>query len=71
MPIFQTWKIRSQSHKKQKNGDLIVYLTCQGQRELIHELCHPDWLGNVFIEEPEALRIEYRDYICMLQMALR
>jgi len=54
-------------HKSQKmqrgRGGLILKLRCQGHRELIHELCHPDWLGQVKIEAPESLRIEFDNYI--------
>jgi len=56
-----------QFHKSQKmhrgRGGLILKLRCQGHRELIHELCHPDWLGQVKIEAPESLRIEFDNYI--------
>lgn len=45
------------------NDSLVVYLQCAGHRELIHELCHPDWLGAVFIEEPYELRTEMRNYL--------
>jgi len=44
-------------------GGLIVELYCQGHRELIHELCHPDWLGQVKIISPESLRFEFDEYI--------
>lgn len=56
-----------QFHKSQKmhriKGGLIVELYCQGHRELIHELCHPDWLGQVKIISPESLRFEFDEYI--------
>jgi hypothetical protein len=42
---------------------LAVELKCKGHRELIWELLHPDWLGNVIIEQPEQLRIEYSEYL--------
>ena len=46
-----------------RNGTLVVNLKCRGHRELIWELLHPDWLGNVIIEEPEQLRVEYAAYL--------
>ncbi len=58
-------------HPSQKmhrvRGGLIVRLRCQGHRELIHELCHPDWLGQVTIEGPESLREEFDDYVSQLR----
>tara|TARA_B100000676_G_scaffold308231_1_gene368556 strand:+ start:41 stop:580 length:540 start_codon:yes stop_codon:yes gene_type:complete len=48
-------------------GELIVNLRCQGHRELIHELCHPDWLGQVRIESPESLREEFDAYLKLLR----
>ena len=59
-----------QFHRSQKmrrvRGGLIVKLICQGHRELIHELCHPDWLGQVRIESPNSLRVEFNDYLKQL-----
>jgi predicted DNA-binding transcriptional regulator YafY len=52
---------------KRTRGGLVVLLRCQGHRELIHELCHPDWLGQVRIEAPDSLRTEFNDYIGQLQ----
>jgi hypothetical protein len=52
---------------RQVRGGLVVQLLCQGHRELIHELCHPDWLGQVKIEAPETLRMEFDDYLKHLQ----
>ena len=60
----------SQTTKKMKDGSLIVRLICQGHRELIHELCHPDWIGHVIIEEPMALKLEYLAYLSTLQKAV-
>jgi len=48
-------------------GGLVVELHCQGHRELIHELCHPDWLGQVQIEAPESLCVEFKDYLEQLR----
>ena len=53
-----------------RDGSLVVKLHCCGHWELLHELCHPDWLGNVVIEEPEELRKEYKEYLSRLQTAL-
>lgn len=48
-------------------SELLVRLRCQGHRELIHELCHPDWLGQVRIVKPESLRAEFNDYLDQLR----
>lgn len=56
----------SQKMRRQRGG-LVVRLRCQGHRELIHELCHPDWLGQVQIESPETLRTEFNDYLEQLR----
>ena len=62
---------RVRFHPSQKirrlRGGLIVQLRCQGHRELIHELCHPDWLGKVTIESPDSLREEFDEYIEQLR----
>ena len=58
-------------HPSQKirriRGGLVVQLRCQGHRELIHELCHPDWLGQVRIESPDSLRVEFNAYLEQLR----
>lgn len=33
------------------DGSLLVILRCRGERELLHEMQHPDWAGEVSIEE--------------------
>lgn len=53
----------SQKMVKQKDGSLIMFLKCRGHRELIWELLHPDWLGNVKIESPERLQEEYMEQL--------
>ena len=53
----------SQRSERVDKNNLLVYLQCAGHRELIHELCHPDWLGAVVIEEPGELRAEMRNYL--------
>ena len=52
---------------RRARGELVVDLRCQGHRELIHELCHPDWLGQVKIETPDSLREEFDDYLQQLR----
>lgn len=32
------------------DGSLLVTLQCRGERELLHEVQHPDWAGEVLIE---------------------
>ena len=56
----------SQKMRQVKVG-LIVDMTCRGHRELIHELCHPDWLGQVKIISPESLREEFDEYLARLK----
>ena len=53
----------SQKMVKQKDGSLIMFLKCRGHRELIWELLHSDWLGNVKIESPERLQEEYLEQL--------
>ena len=60
----------SQLTSKGKGNTLIVELLCKGHWELIHELLHPDWLGNVVIEEPEELKQEYEAYLDQCAKAL-
>lgn len=61
-------KVRFHPSQKMRRtrGALLVELNCQGHRELIHELCHPDWLGQVQIETPDSLRLEFNDYLRQL-----
>ena len=62
-------KVRFHPSQKMRHGrgGLIVELRCQGHRELIHELCHPDWLGQVTIEAPDSLRAEFDHYLKQLR----
>ena len=60
----------SQLTSKGKGNTLIVELLCKGHWELIHELLHPSWLGNVVIEEPEELKQEYEAYLDQCAKAL-
>lgn len=60
----------SQTTQKGRSGSFLVQLKCQGHRELIHELLHPDWLGFVTIEEPEELKVEYLRYLTASRMAV-
>ncbi len=53
-----------------RNGSLLVYLRVRGHQEIFHELCHPDWVSNVVIEEPESLKVEYRRYLSRLYKAV-
>ena len=61
-------KVRFHPSQKMRRirGALLVELHCQGHRELIHELCHPDWLEQVQIETPDSLRVEFNDYLRQL-----
>jgi predicted DNA-binding transcriptional regulator YafY len=62
-------KVRFHPSQKMRRikGGLDVHLRCQGHRELIHELCHPDWLGQVEILSPDTLRDEFDDYLDQLR----
>jgi predicted DNA-binding transcriptional regulator YafY len=62
-------KVRFHPSQKMRRirGALLVHIRCQGHRELIHELCHPDWLGQVRIDAPESLRAEFNDYLDQLR----
>lgn len=62
-------KVRFHPSQKMRRirGGLLVDLRCQGHRELIHELCHPDWLGQVRIDSPVSLRVEFNDYVDQLR----
>ena len=53
----------SQKMSKGRGDSTIIELTCKGHRELVHELCHPDWLGNLIVEKPEELREKYQEYL--------
>ena len=62
----------SQRTEKGREGSLVVYLRCRGHQELFAEcLCHPDWVGNVIIEGPDSLKVEYERYLSRLQKALK
>ena len=59
----------SQKIRKGKEGSTIIELQCKGHKELIHEICHPDWLGQVVIEAPEELKENYNTYLADLALA--
>ena len=54
---------KSQSHSNSRNGELIVEFSCRGHREIIWEILQPDWLGEIKIEAPSALKEEYNEYL--------
>ena len=60
----------SQKTQQSRDGSLIVHLKVRGHQELFHELCHPDWVGNVKIEAPDSLVDEYRRYLRRLEKAV-
>lgn len=41
----------SEKKKRLPDGSLEVRLRCKGERELLHEMQHPDWFGEVEIDE--------------------
>ena len=53
----------SQKMSKGRGGSTIIELRCRGHRELIHELCHPDWVGQLAIEKPDEFRASYFEYV--------
>ena len=57
----------SQSIKHNKDGSIILSLICGGHRELIWEIFHPDYLGNVKILEPNELKLEASKYLSELR----
>ena len=54
---------KSQSHSHTRTGELIVEFSCRGHREIIWEILQPDWLGEIKIEAPSALKDEYNEYL--------
>ena len=54
---------KSQSYSNSRNGELIVEFSCRGHREIIWEILQPDWLGEIKIEAPSALKDEYNEYL--------
>ena len=57
----------AQSITKNKDGSVILTLICGGYRELIWEIFHPDYLGNVKILEPKELKFEIKKYLTELK----
>jgi len=49
--------------KKNNDGSLFLSLHCSGYRELIWELLHPDYIGQVKILEPDELIKEAKEYV--------
>lgn len=41
----------SQQKKRLSDGSIEIMVRCRGQRELLHEIQHPDWAGQVSIKE--------------------
>ena len=53
----------SQKTSKGRSGSTIIELRCRGHRELIHELCGRDWVGQLAIEKQEEFRTKYFEYV--------
>lgn len=53
----------SQKMKFWKDKTLRLSLKCKGWREIIYEVLHPDYLGEVKIIEPQELKDEFKNYI--------
>ena len=53
----------SQKMSKGRGGSTIIELRCRGHREVIHELCRPEWVGQLVIERPEEFRKKYFEYL--------
>ena len=60
----------SQKISHGRNGSLVIEMRCRGHRELIWELMHPDWIGNVKIESPVELQNEYMRQIERAKFAI-
>lgn len=41
----------SEQKKRLSDGSLLLTLRCRGERELLHEMQHPDWAGEVRLDE--------------------
>ena len=54
---------KSQKMKFWKDKTLRLSLRCKGWKELIHEILHPDYLGEVKIIQPKELKDEFKNYI--------
>ena len=53
----------SQKIKFWRDKTLRLSLRCKGWREIIYEVLHPDYLGEVKIIEPQELKDEFKNYI--------
>ena len=65
---FQKEQVRlsftpSQKMKFWKDKTLRISLKCEGWKEIIHELLHPDYLGEIKIIQSQELKDEFKDYI--------
>jgi len=47
----------------QKDNSLKMYFKCKGWKELIHELLHPDWQGELKIVSPKEFKDAVKDYL--------
>ena len=47
---------------KSIDGSLFIHLKVREHQELFHELCHPDYVGNVKIEESDSFIDKHRRY---------
>ena len=47
----------------QKDNSLKMYFKCKGWKELIHELLHPDWQGELKIVSPKEFKEAVKDYL--------
>ena len=53
----------SQKMKFWRDKTLRLSMRCKGWREIIHEVLHPDYLGEIKIIQPQELKDEFKDYI--------
>lgn len=53
----------SQRMKLWRDKTLRLSLRCKGWREIIYEVLHPDYLGEIKIIEPQELKDEFKNYI--------
>ena len=60
----------TQIMKKNNDGSLVLSLHCSGYRELIWELFHPDYIGQVKILEPDELIKEAKEYVSKINKVI-
>ena len=60
----------SQKMKFWKDKTLRLSLKCKGWKEIIHEVLHQDYLGEIKIIQPQELKDEFKDYIKKCELVI-